>query len=79
MTCYTFTLQTMVFLEQLQEFAETAGAMLLMHGRSYNITKYNITKVQYYKEQYCFHKGCMFSYSMTLLIVILAYCVCLAK
>jgi hypothetical protein len=28
-----FCLQTIIFLTQLQEYAETAGAMLLMHGK----------------------------------------------
>ena len=28
-----FILQTIIFLTQLQEYAETAGAMLLMHGK----------------------------------------------
>ena len=29
-----YLLQTIVFLEQLQYYAETAGAMLLMHGET---------------------------------------------
>lgn len=29
---YVVLFQTMVFMEQLQDYVETAGAMLLMHG-----------------------------------------------
>ncbi|XP_060587779.1 exocyst complex component 7-like isoform X2 [Ruditapes philippinarum] len=36
-TVHELTNHTMVFMEQLQDYVETAGAMLLMHGKFYNL------------------------------------------